>query len=168
MEKATWEPKSQISPEVLEQWALRQKQEKAGLEEPFDLREWQAKSDRATKEKERRKKLRREKRKRLGIPVPPSENESSDEAMEENEIEDVPAATSPSRKSTVLGRPAKKPARYIVSGSNAQRILDTSSDLDVDASSHVKIPAESLSSNIAPSSKAGEVATKPGKVSMFL
>lgn len=147
LEKSTWEPKDQISSEILDQWNEKKLKEKQGISQPFDLADFQAKINRAAKEKAQRKKLRKAKRKQLGIPVPLSESDtpmaddddsSSDEAIEENGFEDVPMTRASKRKSGTPVKLFKKPARILVRGTRTQRIDDRSSGSDNADSSRKK------------------------------
>ncbi|CZR53643.1 uncharacterized protein PAC_03523 [Phialocephala subalpina] len=134
IERSTWEPKDHISPEIHEAWKERKQREKRGIEEAFDVPSFQQTLRRLAKEKQARQKLRKAKRKRLGIPVPSSDsdtrmadrdNSSSDEAVEENAIEDT-TPRAPKRKSESPSKQTKKPARYRVQGNRAHRIDDSS------------------------------------------
>ncbi|KUJ08996.1 uncharacterized protein LY89DRAFT_317150 [Mollisia scopiformis] len=147
LERATWEPKDHISPGILDAWGLRKKREKRGISPPFDLVEWQATQNLIAKEREHRKKLRTVRRRSLGMAVPLSDSDanmadkddSSDaEAMEDNEVEDVPATatatSSTNRKAESPRKPTKKPMRFLVRGSEIQQ-LDDNSPGDSDAES---------------------------------
>lgn len=140
IQKSTWEPKDHISSEILEAWKERKQQEKRGIEEAFDVLSFQQTLQRLARDKQTRKKLRKIKRKRLGIPVPSSDSDtrmagvagqddsSSDEAVEENAIEDAPATRAPKRKSQSPAKQTKKPARYRVQASRAHRVDGSSDD----------------------------------------
>lgn len=181
LEKANWEPKEHIDPGVLGAWATRRKSEKKGIHPPFDVAAWQASQLRFELERQDRKKRRKAKRKRLGISVPGSDGDtnmaeeadkddsSDDEAMEENEVEDIPTPKSSKRKAESPRKPAKKPVRIRVQGSSIQK-LDSSPPGSVTNSPRRK-PSSKISGviNAVPQKRDSEKskAAKPVKVCDF-
>lgn len=113
LEKATWEPHKNINDEILEVWKERKSRESKGLDPPFDVAEFDALLARLAAEKADRRRRRKAKRKRLGMAVSPAPSEvddsdSSVEAIEENEVEDVKPGAKRKSKS-----PPKRPAKAL-------------------------------------------------------
>lgn len=126
-ERSTWEPHKNVAPDTIDDWKERHRSEMNGFVDPFDLDEFQALLEKVADEKAERHRLRKIKRKQSGIPVSPSESEreandsdSSIEALEENELDDM--RSSGKRKSR---SPSKKDPKAIKL-SSGQRQSSTS------------------------------------------
>ncbi|KAH7413437.1 hypothetical protein BKA64DRAFT_354531 [Cadophora sp. MPI-SDFR-AT-0126] len=101
-EKSTWEPQVNVGSDTLEEWAGRLAREKQGIDEPFDVEKFEATIKRLEGEKVDRHKRREAKRRRiktakLGAMAAKriqqtvrTDSDSSSEAVEENEVENVP------------------------------------------------------------------------------
>ncbi|KAK6583590.1 hypothetical protein PZA11_003320 [Diplocarpon coronariae] len=146
IEKATWEPAVHVGPECLDVWKERLQREKDGLEQPFNIEEWEAKLLKAENEKADRKRRREAKRKRLRkanlqalaekIAGKPSDSDaSSSEAMEENLVDadrgqrtkrDVRRKKAPAR--TPQAR--KPPPKAAVKGTSFEELDDELSKAD--------------------------------------
>ena len=97
LEKSTWEPQKNIQDdEILDVWKERKLRESKGLDEPFNMSEFNALLTKLAEEKAQRHRRRKAKKRRLGMVVSSSESEneqaddsdSSIEAIEENELDD--------------------------------------------------------------------------------
>jgi hypothetical protein len=134
-EKSTWEPEKNISSAILKAWKQKKKRETQNLEEPFNIARFEAKLKRLAEEKEARHKRRKAKKKRLGMPVSESESDvqrvaddsrSSSEAVEDNPVEDVPAAKAERKTKSPTKR--KKPYKVLVTGSAIQPLGESSDE----------------------------------------
>jgi chromo domain-containing protein 1 len=154
IEKSTWEPKKNIQDdEILSLWKERKLRESKGLDEPFDISEFNALLARLAQEKAQRHRRRKAKRRRLGILVSPSESEneqvndsdSSIEAIEENGLGEGPGVKT---KSKGKGKPPLKKQPKASKPLNQQR-ESNASDLDATRKSQDN-RALGLSSRLSP------------------
>jgi chromo domain-containing protein 1 len=98
LEKATWEPKENIQdPIILSAWKERKEDEEKGLKTRFNIAEFEAQLNAASRAKEDRHRRRKAKRKALGMPVSPdhetfrrADDSDSTEAEEYDEVSDAP------------------------------------------------------------------------------
>ncbi|KAK4251643.1 hypothetical protein C7999DRAFT_10595 [Corynascus novoguineensis] len=89
LHQSTWEPESNLGPELMALWEEEKAKHATGESQPFDIRKFVDARKQAAKEKLARHHRRNRKRKFLGLPLTsPIEKDSSDEeAVEEIEIE---------------------------------------------------------------------------------
>lgn len=138
LEESTWEPESNLGSELMADWLRKQHLQDSGKEPRFDLddfdlrvKEYNVEKERMAQEKVEKKIRRRQKKKRLGLAVSPSvepeprrnpnQQSSSDEAVEQNEIDDFESASrvNPS----VRAMPSKRKL-----GRGTQSSIDSSSE----------------------------------------
>ncbi|KAH6669912.1 hypothetical protein B0J14DRAFT_107151 [Halenospora varia] len=119
LEEATWEPRKHLPVEILSAWGERRKRESTGVDQPFDMADYDNAVKRAQEQKAERHRRRKIKRKRLGRAVSDSEDDRHGEAMEiGDEVEDIQG----SARSSV---DSKQPRKRRVPRSRLQSLDDS-------------------------------------------
>ncbi|KAF4630761.1 hypothetical protein G7Y89_g7379 [Cudoniella acicularis] len=129
--RSSWEPRRNISHEVLEAWKERKSRELQGLDQPFDLAQFEALLQKVAAEKKERLRRRKAKRKHLGITVSDSEHEAkgaaSDSSQEAMEMDDGPE-DDPGLKASA--KSLQKAKKRLVPRSRMQSRDDSESDAE--------------------------------------
>ncbi|KAH8657129.1 hypothetical protein BGZ60DRAFT_140544 [Tricladium varicosporioides] len=92
LEEATWEPRKNLPTVILSAWGERKKREATGVDQPFDMADYNTAVERAQERKAERHQRRRIKRKQLGYIVSSSEDEGGGEVAEVDEVDDIPGS----------------------------------------------------------------------------
>ncbi|AEO61576.1 hypothetical protein MYCTH_109232 [Thermothelomyces thermophilus ATCC 42464] len=124
LHESTWEPESNLGPELKALWEEEKAKHATGELEPFDIRIFEEAQKQARKEKLERHHRRNRKRKRLGLPLTsPFNTDSSDEEAEEESGIETSGADEPVkealRQSQQRARkraPSPKPASVSAAG----------------------------------------------------
>jgi hypothetical protein len=151
VEKSTWEPTSNINQSILVAWKERKKLEQKGTKEAFDVAAFEFKLKQAIKAKAKRHQRRKAERRRRNMTVSPSESEvdntddseSSVEAKEDNEIEEVPAT-----KVILKRKKSSSPMKKVVKPFNSVYIAEAVTEESSTYSKSTASGGENLSSDV--------------------